>query len=99
MADACARAFAYTGDPRWADGVRLAAQLVRRTTTTSASPYSTRSPAGGFDGLEQHGVNRNQGAESTLAFVATMAQADRLRRQLASGSPIASGGSRAPSRR
>ena len=37
---------------------------------------------GGFDGLEPHGVNRNQGAESTLAFVATMAQARALCRRV-----------------
>ncbi len=36
------------------------------------------STGGGFDGLEREGVNRNQGAESTLALVATMAQAARL---------------------
>ena len=27
---------------------------------------------GGFDGLEAAGVNQNQGAESTIAFVSTM---------------------------
>jgi hypothetical protein len=30
---------------------------------------------GGFDGLESHGVNINQGAESTLALVSTMQRA------------------------
>ena len=30
---------------------------------------------GGYDGLEPHGVNLNQGAESTLAFVSTMQRA------------------------
>jgi hypothetical protein len=33
---------------------------------------------GGFDGLEVDGVNLNQGAESTLAFVSTLQHARRL---------------------
>ncbi len=77
MADACARAFAHTGDPRWADGVRLAAQWFVGRNDVGVAVFDPIT-GGGFDGLEQHGVNRNQGAESTLAFVATMAQADRL---------------------
>lgn len=50
---------------------------------------------GGFDGLEAHGVNRNQGAEPILAFVATMAQARALRRlgQAASWRPAAASAS------
>jgi hypothetical protein len=33
---------------------------------------------GGFDGLQARGVNRNQGAESTLAALATLQHAQRL---------------------
>ena len=33
---------------------------------------------GGFDGLEPEGGNRNEGAESTLAFVGTMLQLQEL---------------------
>jgi hypothetical protein len=35
---------------------------------------------GGFDGLEHDGVNQNQGAESTIAFVSTMQHARVLER-------------------
>ena len=35
---------------------------------------------GGFDGLEVDGVNQNQGAESTIAFVSTMQHARMLER-------------------
>jgi len=33
---------------------------------------------GAFDGLHPDGVNENQGSESTIAFVSTMQQAERL---------------------
>jgi hypothetical protein len=33
---------------------------------------------GGFDGLQEHGVNRNQGAESTLAVISTLQHAQRM---------------------
>jgi hypothetical protein len=33
---------------------------------------------GGYDGLSARSVNLNQGAESTLAFVATMYRAEQL---------------------
>jgi hypothetical protein len=33
---------------------------------------------GGFDGLRADGVNRNQGAESTLAVLSTMQHARRF---------------------
>ena len=33
---------------------------------------------GGFDGLQADGVNRNQGAESTLAVLSTMQHARRF---------------------
>jgi hypothetical protein len=74
MADACARAFAYTRDTRWADAVRRAARWFVGDNDAGVAVFDP-STGGGFDGLERDGVNRNQGAESTLAFVATMAQA------------------------
>jgi hypothetical protein len=33
---------------------------------------------GGYDGLERHGRNENQGAESTLAMLSTAQQACRI---------------------
>jgi len=80
MADACARAYTYTGDPRWADAVRRAAGWFLGDNDVGVAVFDA-AVGGGFDGLEPEGVNHNQGAESTLAFVATMAQARALRRR------------------
>jgi len=90
MADACARAYAYTGDPRWADAVGRAAAWFVGDNDVGVAVFDATT-GGGFDGLQPQGVNRNQGAESTLAFVATMAQACALRRraQMARSRPAA----------
>ena len=74
MADACTRAFVYTREARWADAVRRAARRFAGDNDAGVAVFDP-STGGGFDGLERDGVNRNQGAESTLALVATMAQA------------------------
>jgi hypothetical protein len=37
-----------------------------------------RETGGGFDGLLADGVNLNQGAESTLAVISTLQQAQRF---------------------
>ena len=47
-------------------------------TTTALRRCSTLVPVGAFDGLERHGRNLNQGAESTLAMLATAQQARRI---------------------
>ena len=77
MADACVRAFAYTREVRWADAVRRAARWFVGDNDVGVAMFDP-STGGGFDGLGRHGANRNQGAESTLAFVGTMAQAARI---------------------
>lgn len=77
MADACTRALAHTGDPCWAEQVRRAAAWFVGHNDVGVAVFDPIT-GGGFDGLESHGVNRNQGAESTLAFVATMALSARL---------------------
>lgn len=79
MAAACARAYIYTSDLRWADAVRRAAGWFVGDNDLGVAVFDPGT-GGGFDGLDPHGVNRNQGAESTLAFVATMAQTRTLRR-------------------
>ena len=78
MADACARAFSATGDIRWAQSAAQAARWFLGDNDTGATMFDPAT-GGGFDGLQSHGVNENQGAESTLAFVGTMAQVHRLR--------------------
>ena len=77
LADACARAFDLTGDPRWSDAVDLGAAWFFGRNDARTSLYDAVS-GGCCDGLEAHGRNENQGAESTLALVTTLQHAARL---------------------
>jgi hypothetical protein len=74
IADACARAFAITGDLRWATAVELAAGWFLGANDSATSLYDATS-GGGCDGLERLGRNENQGAESTIAVISTLQQA------------------------
>jgi len=42
------------------------------------TPMWNPATGGGYDGLTPHGPNVNQGAESTLALIATLQHAQRL---------------------
>jgi hypothetical protein len=77
LADACARAFGLTDDVRWRDGVERAAAWFLGSNDAGTSLVDDVS-GGGCDGLEQHGRNDNQGAESTLALLSTLQQARTL---------------------
>jgi hypothetical protein len=77
LADACARAFELTGDPRWRDGVRRAARWFLGD-NDAGTPLLDPVSRGGCDGLERNGRNENQGAESTLAMISTMQHAQRI---------------------
>jgi hypothetical protein len=77
LADACVRAFELTGDLRWRDGVRRAAGWFLGE-NDARTPLLDPVSGGGCDGLERNGRNENQGAESTLAMISTMQQAQRL---------------------
>ncbi|MHB1598330.1 MAG: glycosyltransferase [Acidimicrobiales bacterium] len=80
LADACARAWRVAGDDRFSRGVDLAVGwfLGENDTTCALLDPST---GGGFDGLTPDGCNANQGAESTLAMVATLQHASDLVRR------------------
>jgi hypothetical protein len=78
MADACARAARFDGDPRWDAGVRMAAAWFDGANDAGAPMWDPET-GGGFDGLEARGPNLNQGAESTLALISTRQQAAALR--------------------
>ncbi len=69
-ADAATRAWFLTGDPHWAATVRRARAWFAGRNDAGITVGDVVTGAG-FDGLRRDGVNRNQGAESTLAFVAT----------------------------
>lgn len=77
LADACARAHAVTGEPRWLQGVELGAAWFMGSNDSGQVMYDSQS-GGGYDGLEQGGRNENQGAESTLAMISTFQLAHLL---------------------
>ncbi len=74
LADACARAFTCTGDPRWLTGVELAVGWFSGD-NDAGLPLLDQATGGGCDGLTAEGLNTNQGAESTLALLSTMQHA------------------------
>jgi hypothetical protein len=77
LADACARAFDSTGDPRWKEGVLKAAAWFLGD-NDGQIPLNDPDSGGGCDGLEAAGRNDNQGAESTLAMISTFQEAHRM---------------------
>jgi hypothetical protein len=77
LADACARAFAVTGDPDWSEGVHLAARWFLGH-NDSATPLVDPASGGGCDGLNATGRNENQGAESTIALITALQQVRAL---------------------
>lgn len=74
LAEACARAVELTGDERWSTGVRLAIAWFDGA-NDAGTPMWDPATGGAYDGLQADGPNRNQGAESTIALVATRQQA------------------------
>jgi len=77
LAAACASAFRITQQSSWLTGVRLAWDWFGGD-NDSATPMFDPRTGGGYDGLERHGRNLNQGAESTLAMLATAQQARQI---------------------
>jgi hypothetical protein len=77
LADACARAYRIAGRQRWAEGTELAAAWFAGG-NDSGTPMHDPAGGGGFDGLQRAGRNENQGAESTLALLATLQLARSL---------------------
>ena len=77
LADACARAAAIDPGSTWPEGVQAAAAWFMGD-NDARQPMWDPATGGGFDGLHADGVNRNQGAESTLALLSTMQHARRF---------------------
>jgi hypothetical protein len=77
LADACGSAFRITRQSSWLTGVDLAWDWFGGD-NDSATPMFDPHTGGGYDGLERHGRNLNQGAESTLAMLATAQQARQI---------------------
>lgn len=76
LADACARAYAVTGDAAWLPPIALAWSWFTGLNDSATAMFDGQTGAG-FDGLERHGRNENRGAESTLAALSTYQQAHR----------------------
>jgi hypothetical protein len=76
LAEACAAAYVATVDPRWSGEVSRAWRWFLGA-NDSDTPMVDIETGGGYDGLQRDGRNLNQGAESTLAALAT-AQCARL---------------------
>ncbi len=79
MADACGRAWSLTGDRRWKDGVEAVARWLVGANDTGAVLYDPQTGGCG-DGLGPDYTNLNQGAESTLAALSVLQQAEMVDR-------------------
>jgi hypothetical protein len=77
LADACARAAVVDAGAIWPDAVRAAAAWFMGDNDAGLLMWDPET-GGGYDGLHADGVNRNQGAESTLAVISTLQHAQRL---------------------
>ncbi len=70
LAEAARRAYQLTHDDRWA-GVVAACREWFEGANDLGLPVRDDATGGGYDGLERRGVSKNQGAESTLAWLST----------------------------
>ncbi len=77
MVEACAYAYDLTGDPTWADAARRAGEWFTGRNDVGVRVFDPQT-GGGYDGLGPEGPNLNQGAESTIAFNATMMRLQSL---------------------
>lgn len=77
IADACARAWAITGESRWLDELKRAWDWFLGDNDIGERMFDPDTGAG-YDGLHARGPNRNQGAESTIAMLSTAQHAYRL---------------------
>ena len=80
---ACLEAYRATHDPRWMDEARSAFEWFLGRNDLGMELYDPAT-GGCCDGLQEDRVNRNQGAESTLAFLLSLAEMYLLESSLAS---------------
>ncbi len=89
MAEACAAAYAATGEDRYAELVVLAANWFFGLNDSGVELADRRS-GGCRDGLEREGANENQGAESTLALISALQAVGRVQAAVRSASSSSS---------
>jgi hypothetical protein len=97
MCEACARALDVTGDARWSLAARRAASWFLAGNDLAIAMFDPVS-GGAFDGLERGGVNLNEGAESSMAFVAAMTVLQRLEARSATAPEVSAGALQAASK-
>lgn len=81
MVDACVTAFELTAESIWSERACAAAAWFVGKNDIGVSLHDPET-GGCQDGLEHDGVNRNQGAESTIACISALQQVARLERGL-----------------
>jgi hypothetical protein len=82
MVSACLEAYRATDDSCWLDQAHLAFEWFLGRNDLGLSVYDASS-GGCRDGLHADRVNQNQGAESTLAFLLSLAEMQFLENSLA----------------
>jgi hypothetical protein len=80
---ACLEAFRMTRRNFWLDEARSAFEWFLGRNDLGLEMYDSRS-GGCCDGLQEDRVNVNQGAESTIAFLASLAEMNGIETSLAS---------------
>jgi len=79
---ACVEAYHASDDPRWLQETRLAFEWFLGANDLALDLYDAKT-GGCFDGLQEDRVNLNQGAESTLAFLLSLAEMKLVESSLA----------------
>lgn len=82
LACASLAAFEITGDDRWGGIVENAERWFAGHNDVGIPMWDDQNGSA-FDGLTANGVNLNQGAESSIAFVGTLVAAQKVRRRRA----------------
>jgi len=83
MISACVEAYRVTSDPFWQDQATRAFDWFLGWNDLGLELYSYNS-GGCYDGLHVDRVNMNQGAESTLAFLTSLAEMKLMHNAVAS---------------
>lgn len=71
LVEACAEAYRASGNREWLDEARRCLNWFLGSNDLNIPLYDFRT-GGCSDGLEPHGINHNQGAESTLAWLTSL---------------------------
>jgi hypothetical protein len=79
MVSACVEAFRATRNPVWLNEAQIAFLWFLGRNDLGQELYDPIS-GGCFDGLQENRINQNQGAESTLAFLLSLAEMTHVSR-------------------